>query len=75
VSSLEVAVNALRDAVELVKVWRARARELERKLRRAAERLREAIAELEAVGSGDPRVRTGLELLYDVERLLEVIEE
>jgi acyl-CoA reductase-like NAD-dependent aldehyde dehydrogenase len=74
-STLEAAVSGLRDAVELARWWRARARELERKLRRAAERLREAIAELEAVGSGDPRVRTGLELLYDVERLLEVIEE
>jgi len=73
--SLEVAVSALRDAVEVAKAWRAKARELERRLRMAAERLRDAIAELEAAESGDPHVQAGLELLYDVERLLEVIEE
>jgi hypothetical protein len=72
VSSLELAISALRDAVGLVKVWRARARELERKLRRAAERLRDAIAELEAAGGGDPHVRAALGILHDVERLLEV---
>jgi acyl-CoA reductase-like NAD-dependent aldehyde dehydrogenase len=74
-ASLEVAVSALRDAVEVAKAWRAKARELERKLRRAAERLRDAIAELEAAESGDPRVRAGLEILYDVERILGVVEE
>jgi hypothetical protein len=75
-ASLEVAVSALRDAVEVAKAWRAKAHELERKLRRAAERLRNAVAELEAADSSDPHVRAGLEILYDVERLLEgVVEE
>lgn len=74
-ASLEVAVSALRDAVEVAKAWRARARELERRLRRAAERLKDAIAELEAAESGGPRVQAALEILYDVERILGVVEE
>ncbi len=74
-ASFEVAVSALRDAVEVAKAWRARARELERKLRRAAERLKDAIAELEAAESGGPRVQAALEILYDVERTLGVVEE
>ena len=73
-STLETAISALRDAVEVAKAWRAKARELERKLRRAAERLRDAIGELEAAESGDPRVQAALEILCDVERILGGVE-
>jgi hypothetical protein len=55
-------------------LWK-RYKRLKLRSQRALERLREAVAELEAVDSRDPRVQAGLELLYDVERLLEVIEE
>jgi hypothetical protein len=47
-----------------------RYRSLKRRNRLALEKLRDAIAEFEA-----DHVEAGLEILYDVERLLEVAEE
>jgi hypothetical protein len=52
-------------------LWK-RYKRLKLRSQRALERLREAVAELEAVDSRDPHVQAGLELLYDVERLLEI---
>jgi hypothetical protein len=73
-ATLEAALSGLRDAVEVAKLWRSRYRRLARRVGRALERLRDAIVELEAAG-GDPHVRAGLEHLYEVERLLGVVEE
>jgi len=51
-----------------------RYRRLLRRAQRALDKVRDAIAEFEAADGGDPHVRAGLEILYEVERLLGVVE-
>jgi hypothetical protein len=68
------AVNVARQLAEVAKLWQRRYRRLLRRAQRALERLKDAIGEFEAADSSDPHVRAGLELLYEVERLLGVVE-
>ena len=75
VSVARQAVDVARQAVEAARLWLRRYRRLLRRAQRALDKLRDAIAEFEAADGGDPHVRAGLELLYDVERLLGVLEE
>jgi len=74
---LKAALERLERLEERVESLRRRYKSLKLRSRRALERLRDAIAELEEAerfdeGSYD-RVRNALEILYYVERLLEVV--
>jgi hypothetical protein len=66
------AVDVAKQAVEAAKLWRRKYRALRR---RALERVRDAVAELESADGSDPHVRAALELLYDLERMLGVVGE
>ena len=68
-ASFEAVVSALRDAVELAKWWRKRCRALERRMQKAAGKLKDAVAELDGVC--DPRAR---EVLLHVQSALELLE-
>jgi hypothetical protein len=65
------AVDVAREALAVAARWRRKYRALRR---RALDKLRDAVAELEAADGSDPHVRAALELLYEVERLLGVVE-
>jgi acyl-CoA reductase-like NAD-dependent aldehyde dehydrogenase len=69
------AVDVARQAVEAAKLWQRRCRRLVRRAQRALDKLRDIAAELESADSDDPHVRAGLELLYEVERLLSGVVE
>jgi predicted nucleic acid-binding Zn-ribbon protein len=73
--ALKAALERLQSLEERVESLRRRYRSLKRRSRQALSKLRDAIAEFEADGCGSPHVEAGLEILYDVERLLEVEEE
>jgi acyl-CoA reductase-like NAD-dependent aldehyde dehydrogenase len=69
------AVNMARQFAEVAKSQLRRYKRLLRRAERALDKVRDAIAEFEASDGGDPHVRAGLELLYEVERLLEGVVE
>jgi prefoldin subunit 5 len=73
--ALRAALERLQSLEERVESLRRRYRSLKRRKQLALSKLKDALAELEAAGSGDPHVEAGLEILYDVERLLGVVED
>jgi hypothetical protein len=73
--ALKAALERLRSLEERVESLRRRYKSLKRRNQLALEKLRDAIAEFEADDCGSPHVEAGLEILYDVERLLEVVED
>jgi hypothetical protein len=72
---LKAALERLERLEERVESLRRRYRSLKRRNRLALDKVRDAIAEFEAAGCGNPHVEAGLEILYYVERLLEVVED
>jgi hypothetical protein len=60
---------------ERVEALLRRYRSLKRRNRLALEKLKDVVAELEAVDYDNPHIETALELLYDIERLLGVVED
>jgi hypothetical protein len=69
------ALERLEKLEERIEVLQRRYRSLKRRNQLALEKLKDAIAEFEADDCGSPHVEAGLEILYYVERLLEVVEE
>jgi len=72
---LKAALERLERIEERDEALLRRYRSLKKRTRLALEKLRDAIAEFEADDCGSPHVEAGLEILYDVERLLEVVED
>jgi uncharacterized protein (UPF0335 family) len=72
---LRQALERVERLEELSEVMRRRYRSLKRRNQLALEKLKDVVAELEAVDYDNPHVETALELLYDIERLLEVAED
>ena len=66
------AVLAARAALKVASRWRAKYRALKRRSRLVLDKVRDAVAQLEAADGNDPRVQAALELLYDI---VEVSEE
>jgi hypothetical protein len=67
-------VDAARRALEVAARWRRKYLALKRRSRPALDKVRDAVAQLEASDGGDPHVQAALEILYDLERMLEVVE-
>ena len=79
--SAEELVSLCREAIEVgrqlgaaAKLWQGRYRRLLRRAQRALDKVRDIAAELESADSNDPHVRAALEIVYEVERLLGVVE-
>jgi hypothetical protein len=73
--TLKAALERLQSLEERVEALLRRYRSLKRRNQLALEKLKDAIAEFEADDCGSPHVEAGLEILYYVERLLEVVED
>ena len=73
--TLKTALERLQSLEERVESLRRRYKSLKRRSQLALSKVKDAIAEFEADDCGSPHVEAGLEILYDVERLLEVVEE
>jgi prefoldin subunit 5 len=71
---LRAALERLESLEQHLEALRRRYKSLKRRSQLALSKVKDAIAELEAA-DGSPHVEAGLEILYDVERLLEVEEE
>jgi uncharacterized protein (UPF0335 family) len=72
---LRQALERVERLEELSEVLRRRYRSLKRRNQLALLKLKDIVAELEAVDYDNPHIETALELLYDIERLLEVVED
>jgi hypothetical protein len=66
------AVDVARQAVDAARLWRRRYLTLKRRSRLVLDKVRDAVAQLEAADGNDPHVQAALELLYDLEHSLEV---
>ena len=72
---LKATLEKLEQLEERVESLRWRYKSLKRRTQLALSKLKDIVAELEAVDYDNPHIETALELLYDLERLLEVSEE
>jgi len=74
--TLKTALERLQSLEERVESLRRRYRSLKRRNQLALLKLKDIVAELEAVDYDNPHIETALELLYDLEKLLSgVVEE
>ena len=73
---LKATLEKLEQLEERVESLRRRYKSLKRRNQLALSKLKDAIAEFEADDCGSPHVEAGLEILYDIEKLLSgVVEE
>jgi hypothetical protein len=73
---LKATLEKLEQLEERAEAFRKRYRSLKRRNQLALLKLKDIVAELEAVDCDNPHIETALELLYDLEGLLSgVVEE